>query len=195
MDGKLNKWNVTYTFIHHSWKKKKNASSLGSAFCSDILYFFWFSLRQHGLGCQSQMAFEFKHAYVRHLLWLSIFFLFFFFTTTLFFLELLLKLLCMVSNVLPSVSVWVCSIINTEGGERMNTWRECTVVPSPFLSCSPSVFFFFTRPVCLSLLVCVCSPLTPAFLLSVLQTPTYFCLSAPPPPHPAPSYHHHGTIL
>lgn len=173
MDGKLNKQNFDHTHVHPPLLKKKNVRSLGSAFCSDI-FSFKFSLRQHGLGCQLQMAFEFKHAHVRHLLWLSIFF-----TTTQFFLELLLKLLCMVSNVLPSVSVWVCSIINMEGGERMNTWRECTVVPSPFLSCSPSVFFFFTGPVCLSFPVCM-STLTPAFLVSVLQTHTYFWPFPPP---------------
>lgn len=40
---------------------------------------FYFPLRQHGLGCQPQMAFGFKRTYVRHLLWLSIsFFLSFF---------------------------------------------------------------------------------------------------------------------
>lgn len=162
--------------------EKKNARFLGSAFCFDILSFY-FSLRQHGLGCQPQMAFEFKHAYVRHLLWLSIFF---FFTTTHFFLELLLKLLCMVSNVLPSVSVWVCSIINMEGGERMNMWRECTALSFPLLFFPVFHLSFFSSPgqsVCLSLPVCE-STLSPAFLPSLLQTPTYFC-----PPH------HNGAVV
>ena len=126
--------------------------------------------------------------YVRHLLWLSnSYFFFFFVTTTHFFLELLLKLLCMVSNVLPSVSVWVCSTINMESGERMNTWRECTVVPSPFLNCSPLSFFFSSpsQSVCLSLPPSLCPHLHLHYCSLCCRPPTYFC--SPP--------HHNGTVV
>lgn len=44
-----------------------------------------------------------------------------------------------------SACVWVCRIRNTEGGERMNMWRGCAVVPPPFL-------FFFLLVLLISLL-------------------------------------------
>lgn len=75
------------------------------------------------------------------------------------------------------------------GGRRENEHvkrMHCRSLSFPFLF---SICLFFSslgQSVCLSLPVCV-STLTPAFLLSVPQTPTYFCLSTPP--------HHNGTIV
>lgn len=180
MDGKLNKQNFDHTHVHPPLLKKKNVRSLGSAFCSDI-FSFKFSLRQHGLGCQLQMAFEFKHAHVRHLLWLSIFF----YNHTILF------------GTAPEASLHgvecpaLCVCVGVQhykyGGRRENEHvkrMHCRSLSFPFLF---SICLFFLHRASLS-------------VFSSMYVHTYTCISGlcPPDPHiflAIPPSCHNGTAV
>lgn len=140
----------------------------------------FFFICQHELGFQLQMALEIRYTM------LSPFALALDFKITFsFYIYVLLKLLCMVSNVLhSSLSVCGCVGLKIWRAEREWTCEENAIDSCRSLSFLFLIFLlvllhlsplFFTRPVCLSLPVCV-SPYALAFLLSI-PPPIYLSIS------------------
>lgn len=187
-------WSHTLSSTTPEKKKKKNTRSLGSAFCSDILSFWVFLTSAwarmsaaNGLRVQTRIRSPFALALD--------FFFFFFLQPHISFWNCSWSFSAWCRMSCPLLSVWVCSIINTEGGERMNKWREC--MSFPLLSCPVlhlSFFFFFLHQaslsVCPSQFVC---PHLHLHFCSLSCRPPHISVHPPPPPPPPP--YHNDTVV
>lgn len=168
MDGKLNKWNFDHIHFHPPLLKKKTPDFLEVHF---VLTFFLFIFLYVSMG--SDVSRKWPSSSNMHTFAICSGSRFFFFYNHTFLFGTPLEA-SLHGVECPALCVCVGVQHYKYGGRRENEHvkrMHCTVVPSPFLSCFPSVFFFFTRPVCLSV-----SP--------SLWVHTFTCISALSPADP-----------